>query len=580
MKIAIVQPNYVIGDLNNNYIKNIAFVDRAKQNECDLIIFPEMAISGYPPLDLIDDKEFMEQQYHFIDKLSSYSNEDIGIIFGAIMPNKSNNMGKDKYNAGIFALNGKHKSVAVKQNLPTYNIFDEYRYFEPGKDVCIIEHKDMRFGVLICEDIWAEENNMYDNNPIEKLFRRNDINDRKLDFIVSINASPSEQHKLQKRRDMLSRLSQKYDTNILYVNSVGANDDIVFDGNSMVYSKGHRNITLSSFQEDYQEIIIHQDGNIDIDIIEDGSDNFIPHIETKDNDNMEDCELFYNHIVLGIRDYINKLGFEKVVIGESGGIDSALTTALAVDALGKDNVIAITMPSGYSSEGSYKDSEILCDNLGVKLYNHPIKDIYDLYISKFKSTFGEYKSKLTKENLQARIRANILMEYSNDFGALLLSTSNKSESSVGYCTYLGDMSGGMSPLADLYKGEVWELSRWYNEKHGKEIIPNIIINKEPSAELSPNQKDTDSLPPYQLLDIILKIYIEGYLLDKKELDNYHKILYNSGIPQKEIKRVLNMVDHSEFKRRQAPPGIRCHKRSFGSGRRLPIVQKFEREGKI
>jgi len=346
----------------------------------------------------------------------------------------------------------------------------------------------------------------------------------------------------------------------------------------MVYSKGHRQITLSAFQEDYKELIINIDNDICFDVIGDNME-FQPHIELKD-DNMEDSELYYNHIVMGIRDYITKLGFEKVVIGESGGIDSALTTALAVDALGSDNVIAITMPSEYSSEGSYKDSEILCNNLGVKLYNHPIKDIYDLYILDFRSTFGEYNNKLTKENLQARIRANILMEYSNDFGALLLSTSNKSESSVGYTTYLGDMSGGISPLADLYKGEVWELSRWYNEKHGKELIPNIIINKEPSAELAPNQKDTDSLPPYQLLDIILKIYIEGHLLDKKELDNCHKILYNSGVTQKEIKRVLNMVDRAEFKRRQAPPGIRCHKRSFGSGRRLPIVQKFEREGKI
>jgi NAD+ synthetase len=496
------------------------------------------------------------------------------------MPNKSN-MGKDKYNAGIYAINGQYKSVAVKSLLPTYNIFDEYRYFEPGKDVCIIEHKGKKFGVLICEDIWAEENNMYNNNPVEKLFRRKDTFENKLDFIVSINASPSEQHKLQKRRDMLGRLSQKYDTNIIYVNSVGANDDIVFDGNSMVYSKGHRQITLSAFQEDYKELIINVDNDICFDVIGDNME-FQPHIELKD-DNMEDSELYYNHIVMGIRDYITKLGFEKVVIGESGGIDSALTTALAVDALGQDNVIAITMPSEYSSEGSWKDSEILCNNLGVKLYKHEIKNIYNKYVGMFGEVFIENVDKIkkiTKENIQARIRGNILMEYSNNFGALVLSTSNKSEASVGYTTLYGDMSGGLAPLSDLYKGEVWELSRWYNEKHGKELIPNIIINKEPSAELSPNQKDTDSLPPYQLLDVILKIYIEGHLLDKKELDNCHKILYNSVVTQKEIKRVIDMVDRAEFKRRQAPPGIRCHKRSFGSGRRLPIVQKFEREGKI
>jgi NAD+ synthetase len=579
MKIAIVQPNYTIGSLENNYLKNILFIDRAKQNGCDLIIFPEMAISGYPPLDLIDDKEFMDKQYHFIDKLSSYSNDDIGIIFGAIMPNKSN-IGKNKYNAGIFATGGGHKSIAVKNLLPTYNIFDEARYFEPGKDSCIIEYKGMKFGVLICEDIWAEENNIYNNNPIEKLFRRNDINDRNIDFIVSINASPSEEYKLFKRRNMLARLSYKYNTSIIYVNQVGGNDDIIFDGNSMVYdSKGHRQITLSSFAEDYKEIVIHnKDNKIDIDIIGDGIE-FHPHVELEDG-KINSIELYYNHIVLGIKDYTSKCGFDKVVIGESGGIDSALTTALAVDAIGSDNVIAITMPSEYSSEGSWKDSEILCKNLNVKLYKHEIKNIYNNYTHDFEQIFGKNKNKLTKENLQARIRANILMEYSNEFQALLLSTSNKSESSVGYTTYLGDMSGGLAPLGDIYKTEVWELSKWYNDtKHkGKELIPNIIINKEPSAELSPNQKDTDSLPPYQLLDIILKVYIEGYLLDKKELDKLNKILYN--VPVNEIKRILNMVDRAEFKRRQAPINIRCHRRSFGSGRRLPIVQKFEREGKL
>ena len=460
MKIAIAQINPIVGDLEYNYNKHIEYIDKAIHNSCDLIIFPELSMCGYPPLDLLEDDHFIGDIEEHVKNLAlKYEHNNINIIVGgAYIPEEEGRI----QNCALHLYAGLVYHTVGKQLLPTYNIFDEQRYFNPGSgywNKCLMDIGDekdnnrINVGILICEDIWAEEDNRYMYNPIEQLFRGNG----KVDFIISINASPSNIGKQSYREEMLSRLSKKYDTTIIYVNQVGANDDLIFDGNSMVYDKGVCKMQLGEFIEDYEVIKINDNGNVEIDIT--GNGLFASPTYMTRNKLENKSKLYYNHIILGIRDYCNKLGFKKVVIGESGGIDSALVTALAVDALGSDNVIAITMPSEYSSKGSWADSEILCNNLGVKLYDIEIKELFDQYKYGYNLYINKINNNLTSENLQARIRANILMMYSNDNNALLLSTSNKSESSVGYTTYLGDMSGGLAPISDIYKTEVWELSK-------------------------------------------------------------------------------------------------------------------------
>lgn len=555
MKIAIAQLNYKVGDLRGNVDKNIAAIKKAHADKVDLIIFPELCITGYPPHDLVENRKFVEAAMEIEREMCNCIPETEKHIINVIFGNVFMSAGPKLHNQAIATIANAQplKDCTYrfsKQLLPTYNVFDEWRNFEPGNHSGVYNCCGKKFGILICEDIWAELDSRYQNNPVEKFFRE----EGGVDCLISINASPSNHGKREQRRKLLSYTARKYNVPIIYVNQVGANDDLVFDGGSMVVAPvgGTTGIQICTiggpFKEDYATFQF---------------DNFIHGIgHTYDYEDevrfRTPSYLNYEHTVLGIRDYVNKLGFPGVVVGCSGGIDSALVLALAIDALGADRVTAITMPSGYSSTGSVDDSAQLCKNLGVELFKHPIEKIFRTYLKGYGDSMPNiFYSGIAQENIQARIRGNILMEYSNSTSYLVLSTSNKSEASVGYTTLYGDMSGGLAPISDLYKTEVWALARYYNELHGKEVIPATIINKAPSAELKPDQKDTDSLPPYEILDKYLFDYIENGVM-----------AVNDPIAS----RVYQLVDNSEFKRRQAPPTIRVHKIAFGAGRKLPIVK--------
>jgi NAD+ synthetase len=551
MKIKLCQLNTVVGDLEGNTKKAIQCIENSKINFTnEIIIFQELLITGYPPLDLINQRDFIKEQLKYKNKIVESTKGFNGlVVFGYIEEN--NGIGKDYFNSALVCHNGIKIYNYRKRLLPTYDIFDEARYFEPGKEMGLFQFKGKRIGLVVCEDLWYK-NKLYTLNPAKELFNA------KADFIISINASPSIVKKYAYRVNMVKKISEEYALPIIYLNSVGGNDDIIFDGNSFVTnSKGILVENLYRFEEDIRII--------DLNSLDVNNYNNI-------NNCKSDAQFYYEQAVLGIRDYVNKCGFKGVVIGESGGIDSAVVTALAVDALGADRVVAITMPSQYSSIGSCVDSAKLCKNLGVKLYTFPIGNSFSELSLQFNNTFGELKAGVTEQNMQARIRGQILMAYSNRYGYLVLSTGNKSEVSVGYTTIYGDMAGGLAPISDLYKMEVFTVAKYYNELYKAEIIPSEIINKEPSAELALNQKDTDNLPPYPILDTMLKHIIEGESLEENEKKECLNII---ELNQDYYNKVLNMVHKAEFKRRQAAIGIKMHNKAFGYGRRIPIVQKWK-----
>lgn len=552
MKIVASQCNFTIGDFIGNTAKILDVIEKNEEHS-DLIVFSELSLSGYYPMDLIERRGFVEEQNSYLQKIVAASKGmHAAIVIGFI--DQNHGIGKPFHNSLAVIKDGAIVFKYHKKLLPTYNIFDEMRHFEPGKLPGVWELDGVKIGFLICEDAWNDESNPdYNDVPFHNLI------DNAADIFITINASPSDVQKQQERISLLSEKAIKYGKPIVYVNQVGGNDELIFDGNSFaINSSGDFMQLCGAFIESEQAINFQ---NNDITTLQNTVSNLIQSNE----------QLFYNQIVMGLRDYCKKCGFSSVIIGSSGGIDSALTLALAVDALGAENVVAITMPSHFSSSGSVDDSVALCGNLEVKLYEISIKDSYDLAVDRFAKSYNQEPSKLTRENIQARIRGQILMEYSNHFGSMLLSTGNKSELSVGYATLYGDMNGGLNLLGDLYKMEVYSLSNYINQLHDKGIIPQRIIDKEPSAELSEGQKDTDSLPPYPVLDAILRIHIEHELLSEDEIKEGEKIITDSGY--NEVDKIVQMVDRAEYKRRQAPPIIRVHRKSFGIGRRIPIVQK-------
>lgn len=565
LSILGIQLNYIVGDLNGNCNKIIEIID-SYGNDYDLLVFSELAISGYPPLDLLDKPEFVNQQLIQLEQICKKTLEKhCNIILGFIAKNTSGN-GKPFYNALAVIENGEIRYQYNKQLLPTYNIFDESRHFESGNNSGLYTINGVNVGLLICEDAWnvlADEKLRYPINPLSSLKQLHP------DLIISINASPSEINKMEQRIELAHHILGEFKTPVIYINQVGSNDDIVFDGNSFAVNKQGQLFKANAFEEDTLQL--------------DFSNGALSSKNTTSNYNINNypsllpAEFIYQQIICGIRDYVNKIACPGVIIGESGGIDSALLTALAVDALGADRVVAITMPSIVSSRGSWQDSAELCQNLGIKLYTHPIQDLVDSYRHGFENSIAKIQNSLTIENIQARIRGNILMEYSNDSGYLVLSTSNKSEAAVGYTTLYGDMSGGLAPLSDVYKTEVWEVARYYNQLHFHtkqiDLIPLSIINKEPSAELASGQKDSDSLPPYHVLDAVLKFYLEGDLLTTSELKQLQEYI-DRHLSLQQVLAIYTLVDKAEFKRRQAPPTIRVHSRAWGAGRRLPIVQKY------
>ncbi|MEZ4894755.1 MAG: NAD+ synthase [Saprospiraceae bacterium] len=543
MRIALAQLNYYIGNIEGNLNKMLAAVEDAKKQGADLICFGELSVCGYPPRDFLEFDDFINKCVQSVETLRSVSH-GIGIVVGSPVKNPLP-PGKDLYNAAIFLYNGEILGVQHKTLLPTYDIFDEYRYFEPATEFRTVQFKGKKIAMSVCEDIWnvGYDNPLYTVCPLDKMM------DEKPDFILNISASPFDYAHASERIRVVQANIDRYKIPIFYINCAGAQTDIIFDGGSLVVSPDGKVFDEMPY---FEECLRLYDLN---EVVKGGKSNEQP---------KEKIKLIHDALVVGIKDYFGKLGFKKAILGLSGGIDSAVTTTLAVHALGKENVRVILMPSQYSSGHSVDDAKQLAENLGIKYDIMPIKDMYDSFEAALESTFKGHAPNVTEENIQARIRGVLLMAMSNKFGYILLNTTNKSEMAVGYGTLYGDMCGGISVLGDVYKMEVYELARYLN-RH-EEIIPENSIAKPPSAELRPDQKDSDSLPPYELLDQILYQYIEC-----RQGPNE---IIAMGFDEATVLRVLRLVNINEFKREQAAPVLRVSVKAFGMGRRLPIVGKY------
>jgi len=550
MKICLAQLNYHIGDFDSNVSRMVETISLARERKADLVVFAELAVCGYPPRDFLEFGDFIERSYRSIATIAKEC-RGIAAIVGAPSRNPAEK-GKPLYNSAFFLADGKILSLAHKTLLPNYDVFDEYRYFEPNRlPYAITEWQGVRFALTICEDLWnIGDDPLYVRNPVDELINL------KPDVIINIAASPFNYNQPVIRRNILCGNARKYKLPVIYVNQVGGQTEILFDGGSMaVDSTGNLRFALNRFAEDLQIIGLEElTGNP---------------VNSDAGNNIQDppepvIGLIHDALVMGIRDYFNKMGFSKAILGLSGGIDSALTLVLAVAALGPNNVRAILLPSPFSSDHSIRDATELADNLQVPYDLIPINDPVAAIQNSLQPQFLGLPFNLTEENIQARIRAVILMALSNKFGYILLNTSNKSEAAVGYGTLYGDMCGGLSVLGDVYKTQVYELARYINRE--KTVIPVSSITKPPSAELRPDQKDSDSLPEYDILDRILFQYIE----QRQGPDD----LIHSGFDPATVNRVLKLVNTSEYKRHQAPPILRVSPKAFGTGRRMPIVAKY------
>jgi NAD+ synthase (glutamine-hydrolysing) len=560
MKIGVAQINTSVGDIKGNREKIIKYILQAEKNNCDLVIFPECATTGYPQKDLLYNPAFIDGNTDtIVDIINLTKTLNVAVVIGFV------DIGtQDKnfciYNAVTVIHNGNIEPAYHKHLLPNYNVFDERRYFEPGIGYRTYKIKDMSFSIIICEDMWCDE---YKENPIFSLSELTEAQDRP-QFIINISASPFSADKEELRKAVLQKRFAESHIPILYVNQVGAQDGLIFDGGSMFINNSVKVTQVCQFfVEEFRTISFE---NKNFQPLEDYvSDRFV-YLQKE-----ETREIYKIHdaLVLGIRDYFRKSGFEKAVIGLSGGIDSAVTCALAVEALGPENVLGVLMPSPYSSRGSIDDALALAYPLGIKAITINIDEFIHVYNENLHQVIfgGNYKSDVTEQNIQARIRGNILMAISNEEKRLVLSTGNKSEMSVGYCTLYGDMCGGLSVLSDVYKENVYKLARFINELYKNNVIPQNSITKPPSAELKPDQKDTDSLPPYEILDGILK-----QLIERKK--SYVQIL-KKGYQPETVKRIIRMVDLNEYKRQQAAPGLIISERDLTVGRRMPINNGFK-----
>ncbi|MDR2093369.1 MAG: NAD+ synthase [Azoarcus sp.] len=566
LTLSLAQLNLTIGDFAGNIARMTAAAQKAAAAGAQVVVFSELALTGYPPDDLLDEPDFLLRVDVSLAGLIDASRLTPDLYWVVGTPTRRQGPGKALENSLLAVKDGKIVLDYAKQLLPTYGVFDERRYFEPGPDVArILEIGGVKIAFLVCEDAWNDTGEHYPVNPLARLAAANP------DLVVTINASPSSIGKREERHAVFTAASRRHKLPMIYVNQIGGHDQLVFDGASFaVTPKADVVFEASRFTE---EVVTLQfrDGEFSC---REGKMLVAPVPAA----GLPVMAFYRRQIVLGLSDYARRCGFGKVVVGSSGGIDSALTLALAVEALGPENVVAVTLPSRFSSAGSIDDSLSLCRNLGIKLFEHPIHDIVASYEQGFGAAFGEPLEGVAQENLQARVRGTILMAYSNQFGALLLTTGNKSEISVGYCTLYGDTNGGLGLIGDLYKTEVFALARHINETGERELIPEAIIEKPPSAELAPGQKDTDSLPPYPVLDTILKFLIEGERLSTDERDavkaDYAKLAETEG-GLALIARVRRMIWKSEYKRRQAPPILRLRTHAFGSGRRMPIAAKYE-----
>ena len=543
MKITIAQLNFLIGDFTGNVDKMLDAVATAKKDGADIICFSELATCGYPPRDFLEFDDFIRQAEKAIKRLAKAAKK-IAIVVGSPARNPVVE-GKDLFNAAYFLADGKIKQVAHKALLPTYDIFDEYRYFEPGNDFKIVKYKGKRIALTVCEDIW----NIGNKNPLYTVCPMDEMMPQKPDFILNVSASPFSFSQAKSRIKVVRANIKRYGIPMFYVNHVGAQTELIFDGGSIVMSaNGKLHDELPYFEEAVR--------TYDLAAVE---KNKKSRPQRKDK-----MQLIHDALVLGVKDYFGKLGFKKAILGLSGGIDSAVTAVIAVRALGKENVRVVLMPSQYSSDHSVNDAKALAENMGIEYDVINIKKVYDSYLKTLKPQFKGLPFNIAEENLQARSRGMLLMALSNKFGHIVLNTSNKSEAAVGYGTLYGDMCGGLSVIGDVYKTEVFELARYMN-KDG-EVIPENTITKPPSAELRPNQKDSDSLPDYDILDEILFQYIEKRKGPKE--------IIRMGFDKELVRRILRLVNINEFKRYQTAPVLRVSSKAFGMGRRMPIVGKY------
>ncbi|MFW5686556.1 MAG: NAD+ synthase [Halanaerobium sp.] len=543
MKIKIAQLNPIIGDIEGN-LNMLQQTVSELEKETDLVVFSELFLTGYPPRDLLIKPWFIRKIKSALSKIKKISRKvEAGILLGIPLPTQKK-YGRGLYNSAILIYQGEIIYKQHKSLLPTYDVFDEARYFDSAEEIGIVKFKGEKLGISICEDMWNVEERWqqkrYSRNPIEQLAAKGAT------VLINISASPFNIGKDKTRYKIIKNHVQKYKLPFIMINQVGSNDELIFDGSSLVVNQSGRVIKkLNSFSEDIKTVDLKTK-------------------KCQEYNTLAEIESLYQALVLGIRDYLDKCGFKKAVIGLSGGIDSSVSCCLAKAALGKENVLAVTMPGPYSSAGSVEDSKILTNNLGIKLKEISISEIYNSYLSVLENDFQDTEMGVAEENIQARIRGDILMAYSNKFGHLVLSPGNKSELAVGYCTLYGDMSGGLSIISDVPKTMVYQLAEYINSK--EEIIPHSILDKAPSAELRPEQKDEDSLPPYEILDQILYYYIEeGYSTSEiVELD----------FDSQTVRKVIQLVDRNEYKRRQAAPGLKVTSKAFGMGRRMPIAAEF------
>ena len=540
MKIGLAQLNPTVGDLRGNFEKIASAYDRLVAAGADLVLTPELAITGYPPQDLVFKSRFVPETLATLERLHARVSK-APLLVGFVDRNEGR--GKPFHNAAALLESGQPIRKTYKSLLPTYDVFDEDRYFEPGRGAEPVVVCGTKVGVTICEDIWTEHylsRPLYDVEPVRGLIEKG------AEIIVNLSASPFGLHKPAVRHEMVAALARTYQRPICYCNAVGGNDQLVFDGTSIaVNSSGALIAQLQSFRED--EAIVDTEAGATI--------------EFREGEMPEDL---FAALSLGVRDYLRKCDFKSAVLGLSGGIDSAVVATIAVDALGAENVVGVSMPTQYSSRGSIDDALALARNLGIKCFQIPIGKAFETFRAQFSEIFSGLPEDTTEENMQPRLRAMTLMALSNKFGHLLLTTGNKSELAVGYCTIYGDMAGGLAVISDVPKTLVYELARWINRK--REIIPRSTIDKPPSAELKPNQTDQDTLPPYEILDEILRLYVEENLSARD--------IVSRGFDEKTVRWVQRRVDLNEYKREQAAPGLKVTSRAFGLGRRMPIAQKF------
>jgi NAD+ synthase (glutamine-hydrolysing) len=569
VKIALAQIDPTVGDFVGNTRKILEFAEQAEGLGADLVIFPELAVCGYWPADLLEKKSFVERAALALDEVCAWTHgKQIAILCGGVLPAEAGGEGKQVRNVAVLMQGGEVRATQAKTLLPFYDVFDEQRYFEPARSQCLTSvvtgAGDAPLAVTVCEDAWNDKGfwprRLYSIDPVERLMEtwtgQSDELRRQPRVIVNVSASPFWQGKREVRQEMLGALARRHGAVVAMCNQVGGNDSLIFDGSSLAVGPHGRVIAqAASFVEDL--VVFNTDASRAAASADSGID--------ADHSAFE-VEATWQALVLGTRDYVRKCGFSKTLVALSGGIDSALVAAIAVEALGAENVMGVGMPSGYSSDGSKDDARELAANLGIRFEMLAIHDGFDAMLRTLEPLFSGTPFGLEEENLQSRLRGVLLMALSNKFGALVLTTGNKSEMSVGYCTLYGDMVGALAVIGDVMKTRVYALSHWVNRE--REIIPKATLTKAPSAELRPEQKDTDSLPPYEVLDPILEAYVERYCSAEQIANDQH-------VDAELVRQVLKLVERSEYKRQQAAPVLKVTRKSFGTGRRFPIAVKYQ-----